>query len=208
MLTQPYCSWCQSWLTGNQALHSLAMPLAAPGVEVQFQLKKCLRCFSILKICTYSWHKKQAGKPSISDASKTDVKGQFWKLETQLLSDSLGLSGAQSCVCHMVLCHTGVEVTSCKRKISFQHCIMFYGNVTLSVYLVLCSKLFYLCYVVSRNIALLSSTKKRSSLWHCIQFKGIKKKKNKTLKKSLKDFKKSVKKDNGETFIVIVFSKR
>lgn len=155
MLTQPYCSWCQSWLTGNQALHSLAMPLAAPGVEVHFQLKKCLRCFPILKICMYSWHKKQAGKTSISDASKTDVKGQLWKLETQLLSDSL--SGARSCVCHIMLCHTGVEVTSCKRKISFQHCLMFYGNVTLSVYLVLCSKLFYLCYVVSHNIALLSS---------------------------------------------------
>lgn len=64
------------------------MLLGAPGLEVQFQLKKCLRCLPILNVGTYSWFKKQAGKPSISDASKTGVKGQRWKSEPQMGSSS------------------------------------------------------------------------------------------------------------------------
>jgi len=60
------------------------MPLGAAGPELPFQLKKCLRCFPVLNICTYSWLKKQAGKPSISNASKTAVKAQHWKSEAQM----------------------------------------------------------------------------------------------------------------------------
>lgn len=88
MLTQLYCSWCQSWLAGNQALHDLAVPLGAPGLEVQFQLKKCLRFFPVLNVCAYSWLKKQAGNPSTSDASETAVKGQRWKSEAHMGSSS------------------------------------------------------------------------------------------------------------------------